>query len=101
MTSRICSPRRPSFMGLGEPEVAVLAGSDPVGAAAGGDAGAVFGNDTGRRNLRDPVSVELGEPEVAVGAGSDPLGAAGDAGTVFGDDTGRRDLRDPVAGGLG
>src|SRR5439155_136772 len=87
---------------LGDPAVAVRAGSDPGEAAPGRDAGAVFGDDAGRRDLPDPVRA-LGKPEVAVRAGNDRLWAAAcrDAGAVFGDDAGRRDLPDPVPVELG
>src|SRR5438309_6037055 len=89
-------PRDPVAVGLGEPEVAVRAGSDPRGVAVG----AVFGDDTGRRDLPDLPDL-LGEPDVAVRAGGDPVDGAvrGDPGAVFGDDAGGRDLPDAVIDG--
>ena len=65
--------------GFGEPEVAVRAGRDAGGSAAGrGDR--ELGDDAGGGDPADLVASGLGEPEVAVGAGRDAVGRAAGGG---------------------
>src|SRR5581483_6408398 len=75
---------------LGEPDVPVWAGRDPLELAVAATDGEEL-HLTRRRHPADPVGAEIGEPEVPVGAGRDALGRALRA-------AGRELRRDPVGG---
>ena len=59
---------------LGEPEVAVGAGRDPIGLAVGRGDGELGDGVSRRVDHPDLVGIDFGEPEVAVGPGRDPDG---------------------------